>query len=390
MSARVFGQRYDAEPTHAAAAPGRVNLIGEHTDYNLGYALPIAIDRQTRVLARQRSDTVLRVCSTSRDDSAQADLNALPGPGDRIEPSWARYPLGALALWQSQGENPSVDRLERGMDLLIDTQVPSGGGLSSSAALTVAILTLCESVTGRALSPLNKAKLAQRVEHDYAKVPCGLMDPLISAAGIAGHALLLDCRDETTTPIAMPDELAVIVANTNASHDLADGAYAQRRATCERAASKLGLSSLREATTAVLDVAGSQLDAVECRRARHVVTENERVLRFVEGLRHRDWPTLGACLYDSHASLRDDYDVTTAELDALVDCAAALGPDAGVIGARMTGGGFGGCTVTLAFADRAVDIAKHLAESYLRTVGREASVFITRPGEGAAASDPAG
>lgn len=378
QAAEAFRAAYGGPPTLAAQAPGRVNLIGEHTDYNGGFVLPLAIQRQTLVLATPRDDRTIRLRSAALGGEAVIDLDQPINPG---EPAWANYPRGVVAGWLDQFP------LSTGFDALLDTNIPIGAGLSSSASLTVATATLLESLTGVAISELDRALLAQQAEHRFAGMPCGIMDHLASSSAQAGHALLIDCRFQAVTQVPVPDALAVIIADSNAGHELVDSAYAQRRSQCEAAAKAMGIRDLRDATPAMLDSAQSTLDPLVYRRARHVITENQRVLDTVAGLERSDWPMVGRCLYDSHASMRDDFEITTPELDTLVDLAAAIGPDGGVIGARMTGGGFGGCTVTLAKADRAGTIREQLAEGYRATTGRDATIFQTRPARGACALD---
>jgi galactokinase len=227
-------------------------------------------------------------------------------------------------------------------DLALATSVPIGAGLSSSASLEVAVATLIENMTGAAIGPIDKARLCQRAEHEWAGVPCGIMDQLVSVLGREGHALLIDCRTLDVTHVPMPADAAVVVADTGVRHELAAGEYAKRRAACSSAAAKLGIASLREATSGMAD--DPCLEDEERRCVRHVTTENERVLRAVEAMRAGDLPVLGRLMNDSHESLRRDYRVSCAELDALVGAARSV---EGVLGARMTGGGFGGCAVVL-------------------------------------------
>ncbi len=365
-------------PAVVAVAPGRVNLIGEHTDYNDGFVMPLAIDRQALVHAVGRDDLTVRFRSTAFPETAGFSLDGRPTRG---EPAWSNYLRGALATALDAGL-PA-----RGFDALIDCTVPAGGGLSSSAAIEVATITLLEGLTGTSLDPADKARAAQAAEHEFAGVPCGIMDQLISATGRDGHALLIDCRDTTSTAVPLDDpDLAVLILNTNQSHALADGEYAKRRASCEQAAAALGVAALRDATPESVGAAATdgKLGGELLRRARHVVGENARCLAAAEALRGRDYARVGRLMAESHASLRDDYEVSTHELDTLVHLAEhARDEGRGVYGSRMTGGGFGGCTVTLVRADEAESLAAEIRTGYRGSTGVEATAFITRACEGA-------
>jgi galactokinase len=269
-------------------------------------------------------------------------------------------------------------------DAVIDSDVALGGGLSSSAALEVAAATLIEVMTGKRLEPMQKALLCQRAEHDFAHVPCGIMDQCSSIMGNDGNLLLLDCRSRTVrlVPLADPD-VVVLIINSNVKHELGGTEYPTRRRQCHEAARHLGVSALRDVTTEQLQRQRDKLDEETYRRARHVVTENARVLQAAAAIGAGNWPTVGRLMFESHVSLRDDYQVSCAELDLLVDLAAGIGPVGGVIGSRMTGGGFGGCTVSLVRRDALDDISLRIGGEYRRRTGREATLFVTRPVEGA-------
>lgn len=382
-AAAGFADAFGRAPTHLAAAPGRVNLIGEHTDYNAGRVMPMAIERWTVVAAGPREDSLVRLRTTADTEQPEAvfDINKPIVPG---EPRWANYVRGAVAGWCEQAP------LSQGFDALIDATVPLGGGLSSSASLTVACLTLLEALTGTApAAPIDKARAAQRAENAFAGMPCGLMDPLASAAARPGQAMQIDFRDTSIQHVAMPDDLAAIITPCGKPHALVGGEYAARRRQCASAAQKLGVSDLSAADVALLRDKAEHLLPVERQRAMHVIEENARVQRFAEALKVRDWPALGQCIYDSHASMRDLFEITTPELDTLVDLASAIGPGGGVIGARMTGGGFGGSTMTLALAGQAPEVCEQLAAEYKQATGLTTRPFITRPAGGAQAIDPA-
>ncbi len=354
-------------------APGRVNLIGEHTDYNDGFVLPIAIEREMTAIVRPRADRQVRVRSTAAAGEARADLD---GPLEPGEPRWANYVLGVMDGLRRAGAPL------RGADLLVDSTIPTGGGLSSSAALEVATALAMRAVGGEGPWPegMALARLCQHAEHTFAGTPCGIMDQSIVLLARADHAMLLDCRsgDIRHVPLADPD-VVVLVCDTQVSHELSDGGYAARRAQCERAAAAVGVAALRDATAEQVDACAA-LGDVERRRARHVVGEIARTLDAVAALARGDYPAVGRLMDASHASLRDDYEVSCAELDTLVS--AAGGCD-GVYGARMTGGGFGGCAIILARRAAAATVAATVASHYQAAYGRRCPIFATRPAAGA-------
>jgi galactokinase len=335
--AAAFAERTGRDPDGVWAAPGRVNLIGEHTDYNDGFVLPAAIDRLVLAAAGRRNGGRLRLWSLQTGPPADLDL-AEVGPG-RVE-GWVAYPAGvAWALGQAGVELG-------GADLVIDGDVPAGSGLSSSAALECATATALADLHGASLDRVALAGLARRAENEVVGVPSGVMDQMVSMLGRAGHALFLDTRSLATEQVPLPLEaagLCLVVIDTRAGHRLVDGAYADRRAACEAAAAVLGVPALRDATAEQVEAAAEALGEEGLRRARHVVTENARVLEAVAWLRAGDLDRLGPLLAASHASLRDDYEVSSPELDTAVAAAVA----AGAVGARMTGAGFGGSALAL-------------------------------------------
>ena len=359
--------RFDAlraalgEPADAirfARAPGRVNLIGDHTDYQDGYCLPIAIDRDVLVGFRPRADG--RVHVTSLDLDARIEL---PATG-QVE-QWARAVAATLAVVSER-----VDRPVPGFDAAVTSTVPIGSGLSSSAAFDVALTIAATEVAGVGLQPTMLARVAQEIEQRASGVPCGLMDQLASVGGRRDHALLLDCRSLAITPVAVPAGLGVLVVHSGVERALAGSAYAERRAACEAAASRLGVAALRDA--AIEQVADDPF-------ARHVVSENARVLAFVDALRTGDAPAAGALMLASHRSLRDDFAVSTPELDLLVDLSVA----AGAFGARLTGAGFGGCIVALVPATELSRIAATVDRAYRAETGREPAAFAVKAVDGA-------
>jgi galactokinase len=372
-----FQKNYGRVPRWIAAAPGRVNVIGEHTDYNDGFVLPMAIELYTIMAGDKRPDgkDVITFRSTSQQHETVVDLSA---PMKPASPRWGNYPRGIVAGFLARGINPG------GLDVLLQSTVPVGSGLSSSAALEVATATLLEAVTGKTIDPVEKALLAQKASHDFANVPCGIMDQFISALGREGHLLLLDCRTLQTELVPMTDtSVELLIINTNVKHDLGSGEYAERRAECEEAAKILGTKSLRDATPDQLEKAKAQLSDVVYRRARHVIGEIQRTLHAAEGIRQSNWPTVGQFMYASQYALRDDYEVSCKELDAVVEIAEDIGYRGGVYGCRMTGGGFGGCCVALVKADAVESISEKIAADYKAETGFEAAIFSSRPSAGA-------
>jgi galactokinase len=375
----AFEATFGQPPRWIAAAPGRVNLIGEHTDYNAGFVFPLAIERYIVVAAATPRDRVagdprVRVHSTLLGETAEFSLDNL----DPTQRDWTSYIRGAIAGCIERGMTPGA------LDVLVDSNVPLGGGLSSSAALEVATATLVEAVTGKTIDPVEKARLCQKAEHVYANMPCGIMDQFSSALGEAGKLLLIDCRTETAdlAPLDDPD-VAVLVINSNVKHELTGSEYPERRAACELAAKTLGIEALRDITSEELEHRKDELDSLLYRRARHVVGENERTVEAAEAMQAGDWSTVGELMYASHNSLRDDYEVSCPELDAIVEIAQAIGPEGGVIGSRMTGGGFGGSTVSLVIAGREREIAEAIGAEYTLRTGRTATAFVTKPARGA-------
>jgi len=371
---RVFGHPCAV----VARAPGRVNLIGEHTDYNDGFVFPMALEQCTWVAAAPRSDGRVR--------SVAADL-----PDDRTWPvaEWAReslphwtaYVAGVAALLRARAPHFA------GADLLITSTVPVGSGLSSSAALEVATAAALAALGDLALPPTALADLARRAEHEYAGVPCGIMDQYISVLGRPGAALLLDCRGRTWehVPLALPGHTFVIV-NSGVRHKLASGEYAARQQQCQTAVAHFRrlrpeVRALRDVTPGEVAAEVARLDATVAARARHVVTENERTLAAAGALRRGDLAEFGRLMRASHVSLRDDYQVSCRELDLLVEIIGAV---SGVRGVRMTGGGFGGCVVALAETDCVPRIEAALREQYDAAGNGPAQLILSRPGAGAA------
>ena len=374
-TSELFRRCFGHEPRWIVAAPGRVNLIGEHTDYNDGFVLPMAIERYIVIAGDTNTKREVTLHSVTPGETATFSVRPKVEPG---APSWSNYVRGVIAGFQKPGKKLSA------FDAVIESNLPYGGGLASSAALEVATATLLELMTGQTLDPIEKAVLCQQAEHDFAGVPCGIMDQFTSILGRENHALLLDCRSRTTTPVAMTNpDVTVLIINTNIRHKLAEGEYAKRRAQCETAARVLKVAALRDATLEALDAARKQLEPVVFRRARHVISENERTLRAARAIQASDWTRVGQLMSASHASLRDDYEVSCPELDLVVEVAQQIGEAGGVIGCRMTGGGFGGCVVSLVKTEAVQRITRNLDVAYEKKTGRQASIFSSRPAAGA-------
>jgi len=374
--AAQFKTTYGRPPRWIVAAPGRVNLIGEHTDYNDGFVLPMAIERYAVMAAdTAAAPGTISVYDTQFKETAKIDISQ---PVAKGLPKWSNYLRGVIAGFQQRGLAVPA------LDVAMLSTVPLGGGLSSSAALEVCTATLLEAATGKAMDPVEKALLAQKAEHDFAGVPCGIMDQFISALGRSGHLLLLDCRTRKTELVPMSDpSVALLIVNTNVKHELGSGEYAKRRAECETAARILGVPSLRDATAEGLAAGREKLDDVVFRRARHVIGEIERTIHAAEAIRASNWTAAGQLMYASHASLRDDYEVSCPELDAVVEIAEDIGIPGGVFGCRMTGGGFGGCAVALVKSRLAEEITKKIATDYDIKTGIQATIFSSRPAAGA-------
>ena len=374
--AEQFTQRMGRRPALVARGPGRVNLIGEHTDYNEGFVLPVAIDRAAFVAAAPREDRLLHVWASKYASEATLNLDeARPG----VTHDWGVYVLGMAAVIERDGY-----RL-RGADLVIDGDVPTGSGLSSSAALENAIGAALVALSGADVTPLRLAQLGQQTEHEWAGVNSGIMDQMISALGEAQHALLIDCRSYSFRPIPMPPDVRIVVCDSKVSRGLAGSAYNERRAQCEEAVAKLqavlpGITSLRDVSPEQLMGHRDVLPPVVFRRARHVVTEDARTLEGAELLEAGDLRRFGELMNESHRSLRDDYEVSSRQLDVLVSAAQAV---PGVYGSRLTGAGFGGCTVSLAAPEAVDDLIAAVNDAYQQAFSRTPDVYVCVASDGA-------
>jgi len=351
----TFAEVFDSEPDGAWRAPGRVNLIGEHTDYNDGLVLPIALPQRILVTAGARTDGVLAVASTQHDGVTEFSLESL-APGS-VE-DWAAYPAGAAWILREAGYEIG------GANLLVESDLPTGAGLSSSAALLCATAVALLGLRGIEVAPDEVARLAQRAENQYVGAPVGLMDQMASMCCTAGHALYFDIRAMSTDQIPFDpaaDGLSLLVVDVKAPHRHVDGEYAARRKSCEQAAAELGVPALRSVSVADLDGALARLsDDVVRRRVRHVVTEIHRVEEAVALMRAGKLREVGPLFTASHVSLRDDFEITVPELDVAVDAALA----AGALGARMTGGGFGGCIIALVEAAAADPVLTAIEKAF--------------------------
>jgi galactokinase len=376
-TSRRFTERFGAvPPPRMAAAPGRVNLIGEHTDYNEGFVLPMAIGRAVVVAFRPRADRLLCAHSVAFDQTREIGVDGLSAPGGT---DWLAYVAGVV--WAFADEGLPV----AGLDLVVDGDVPIGAGLSSSAALEMATARALAAAAGVAWDPARMAKIGQKAENRYVGMSCGIMDQFASAVCQEGEALLLDCRSLETKPVPVPDAAAVVVMDTGARRALAGSAYNDRRAACERVVARIaglepGVRALRDASFAQLETVRSAIDPTDFKRASHVVAECRRPVEMQDALRQGDLARAGRLMNDSHFSLRDLYEVSCEELD-LVTAIAREQP--ACFGARMTGAGFGGCGVALVRRDAALPFCDAVLRAYRSKIDLPAALYPCRPAAGA-------
>ena len=404
----LFAERFGAEVAGTWSAPGRVNLIGEHTDYNDGFVLPFAIQHRTHVALGRRDDGRIRVTSTFAPEAVEVALDELDAlfPARRDElPEWARYPLGvAWALLASQdgsaipGASPGVSGLEGqnvlrdehavrpaviGVDLAFASDVPVGAGLSSSAAIEGATAVALAETWGLKLDRVALAQVGRRAENEAVGAPTGIMDQMAALLGRADSAIFLDCRslEAQVVELGFADAgLELVVIDTGVKHSHATGGYGERRAACERGAAALGVSALRDVTPGDLPRLAELVDDVTFRRVRHVVTENQRVLDTVRTLREQGPTAIGDLLVASHVSMRDDFEISVPELDTAVEAALA----AGAVGARMTGGGFGGAAIALVAHDRVQTVTDAATAAFAASGFAAPTIFTVAPSAGAA------
>jgi galactokinase len=366
-----FQNRFHMAPSFVVRAPGRVNLIGEHTDYNDGFVLPMAIDRAVWIALRPRHDMHVSVRSLDFDEVARFDLQSLA----KNKKHWAEYIKGTAWVLQDAGY------ILCGWEGVIAGDIPIGAGLSSSAAMEMASARAFAAVSGLTWEPVNMARLGQRAENKWIGVNCGIMDEAISANGREGHAMLIDCRTLDMTPAPLPPQKAVMVLDTATRRGLVDSAYNERRAQCEAAAQFFGVRALRDVTPTMFEVRGPELDELTRRRARHVITENKRTLQAVKAMQRGEAGTLGTLMNASHESLRDDFEVSSDALNAIVECARR---QPGCCGARMTGAGFGGCAVALVDAGESGRFVSSVAAEYQQATGKKPNIYVCKASDGAA------
>jgi galactokinase len=371
----AFVQFFGYEPTHEFHAPGRVNLIGEHTDYNDGFVLPAAINFGTLVMAAPREDNVVRVCAINfKNEIVEFRLD------ESIEPSkthtWSNYIRGVCSILLEAGHDL------KGVDLTVVGDVPYGAGLSSSAALEIVTIRTFSALSNLTIDPTQAALLGQKTENEYIGAQTGIMDQLISASGEKDHALLIDCRDLSTRSVTLDPNYRIVIFNSNVKRGLVDSEYNTRRAQCQNAAELLGVKALRDATMDSLIKAKNRFDDVTFKRARHIITENSRTLQAADALERKDWPTMSRLMSESHSSMKDDFEITVKPIDGLVELIYQCLP-AGNGGARMTGGGFGGCVVSLIPEDLVDSIIIHVNTHYEKQFGIQETVYICQAEDGA-------
>jgi len=369
LIAEIFEQNFGKPAEIFWQAPGRVNLIGEHTDYNQGFVLPMAIEKRTLVAIARNDLSAHRIYSANTNE-----LIEHPAPIENLEISgWARYPLGVLKLLEISGQ---------GLDIAISSDVPIGGGLSSSAALECSVGAAANQLLALGHEKLELAKICQRAENEVVGAPTGNMDQIASLFGKADNAVFIDCRSEEIQLVDLGFEkagLEIVVIDTRTSHKLDDGDYGNRRDECYSAADKLGIHSLRELNEQDLDDIQSQLTETEFKRARHIVTENQRVLQAVQAIEEQEYFTFGKLMTESHSSMRDDFEISTAELDQAVE--ASL--ESGALGARMTGGGFGGSAIALIESNNIPKLKDSVLEAFKHRAFKTPEIFAVKPSCGA-------
>ena len=365
-----FAEYFEGQPTWIVRAPGRVNLIGEHTDYNDGFVMPLAIDRQILIALRACNDERIVVRSLDYDDTLEIVPSELDKPGDA---GWGEY-VKAVA-WALQEQAYTL----KGWEGVMTGDIPQGAGLSSSAALELAVAKACSVVADIPWNPAEMAKIGQKAENRWVGMQCGIMDQMISAAGQADHALLIDCRSLAGTPVLFPPGTAIVVMDTSTRRGLVDSAYNERRSQCQEAAQAFDKEVLRDVNRKTFDAKAERLTDVQRRRARHVIYENERVLEAMQAMQQHNAETLGELMYASHVSLRDDFEVSSDELNVIVECARQ---QSACYGARMTGAGFGGCAVALIKADAGESFLKGVAEEYQQRTGITPNMYLCQATNG--------
>ncbi|PJG84500.1 galactokinase [Conservatibacter flavescens] len=376
IAKKVFQQIFHSEPTITVYAPGRVNIIGEHTDYNDGFVMPCAINYGTAISGKARTDGIFKVYAADLELFDEFSLLAPIVPSS--EGKWTGYVRGVVKYIQQR-----CPEFTTGAELVIKGDVPLSAGLSSSASLEVAVGKFCQQLANLPLTNTDLALIGQQAENQFVGANCGNMDQLISALGQAEHLLMIDCRSLDTIATPVPSDVAVIIVNSNVKHDLVAGEYNTRRAQCERAAAFFGVKALRDVSIAQFKEKEAELIALDrdvAKRARHIVTENQRVLDAVQALQRGDLAGLGELMGQSHDSMRDDFEITVPEVDYLVELAqVAIGKSGG---ARMTGGGFGGCIVALAPLDKVDDVREIIAKNYEKQTGLKEDFYVCVASQG--------
>lgn len=371
---QAFAAIFGYKPDTVVQAPGRVNLIGEHTDYNDGFVLPCAIDYQTVISCHKRSDNLIRVIAV--DYNNQQDQFLLDSEIEKHSNyQWANYVRGVIKHIIKYTKNIS------GVDFAISGNVPQGAGLSSSASLEVAIGKMFQVLFDLPLDGKQIALIGQEAENQFVGCNCGIMDQLISSLGQAQHALLIDCRSLEVSPVSIPEDLAVVIINSNIKRGLVDSEYNTRRKQCETAAKALGIKALRDASLVDLSQIQAVLDPIVYKRAHHVITENERTLKAAHALANEDYPLLSKLMAESHNSMRDDFQITVPAIDCLVEIVQGVIGNQG--GVRMTGGGFGGCVVALVPKDKIGDVKDTVSQNYHKKFAIKEDFYICQPSEGA-------
>lgn len=378
--ADLFGDYFQQQPELLVRAPGRVNLIGEHTDYNGGFVLPAAIDYHTWIAASGADDRLLQddrllyvVAQNMEQQQVVIDLDAEMQPDNTA--SWSNYVRGVIQQLRRNGFKL------RGGKMLVVGNIPAGAGLSSSAALEMAVIRALTGLSGETVAPKAAALMGQAAENEFVGCNCGIMDQLISACGEANCALLIDCQDLSTRAVAIPTAWEILIVHSGVKRGLVDSEYNQRREQCETAAAYFGKRSLRDVSLEQLLAGEANLDALSFCRARHVLTENSRTLTAADALSRGDMGLLSKVMAESHASMRDDFEITTPEIDQLVDILNEAGQ--GQVGARMTGGGFGGCVVALAPRELMERLMAAVEDQYQTATGCQPLLIRARASAGA-------
>ena len=375
-SHQKFVDLFGKGPEVSVRVPGRINLIGEHVDYLDGLVMPVAINKHIEMAAAPNGTQEVRIFSEIAG-SPQIVIPLEELFSHKETASWTNYISGVIALIQQK-------RVKlMGFDAYISSTIPMGAGLSSSAALTTATSLCIEALTQRKLEPIERALLCQNVEHEFAGVPCGIMDQLAVGLSEANKGLLIDCQSLRVENVAFPEELDIVVCDSGVQHELADGEYKRRREECEESIKILETSSLRNTNRETLESKQEELGDTLYRRARHVISEIERVREFASALQYGNMGKLGRLMWDSHFSLRDDYEVSCKEVDQLVKIAYDFGSNRGLVGSRMTGGGFGGSTVSLVKSDATQHFISYMKNAYKANTGLDLDPFVTKPSNGA-------